>query len=256
FTGSKMRSMFGLLSKSAGDAMGRLLVFAAGKPFTMELRDLYSRLGNDVMTSISFGVEVDSLTDRDNEFFLKGKRLAQIDGLPGLKFLMATTIPRVFHFFRLSGMYKDVNEFYTDAVARNIQLRETNRITRPDFIHLLLQARKNTLEAEKHEDEALQDAGFSTVKEHTLEQKMGEGKMNWADIDIAGAAASFFFGGIETTTTLLCFTSYELAVNPDIQERLRAEIDEQRESLADGRTPTYEVLQKMKYLDMVVSEAL
>ncbi|XP_061513004.1 cytochrome P450 9b1-like [Anopheles gambiae] len=256
FTGSKMRSMFGLLSKSAGDAMGRLLVFAAGKPFTMELRDLYSRLGNDVMTSISFGVEVDSLTDRDNEFFLKGKRLAQIDGLPGLKFLMATTIPRVFHFFRLSGMYKDVNEFYTDAVARNIQLRETNRITRPDFIHLLLQARKNTLGAEKHEDEALQDAGFSTVKEHTLEQKMGEGKMSWTDIDIAGAAASFFFGGIETTTTLLCFTSYELAVNPDIQDRLRAEIDEQRESLADGRTPTYEVLQKMKYLDMVVSEAL
>uniref|UniRef100_A0A182IZA7 Uncharacterized protein n=1 Tax=Anopheles atroparvus TaxID=41427 RepID=A0A182IZA7_ANOAO len=76
FTGSKMRNMFGLLSKSVGEAMQRLRVMSQEKPITMELRDLYSRLGNDVMTSISFGVEVDSLTDRENEFFLKGKRLA------------------------------------------------------------------------------------------------------------------------------------------------------------------------------------
>uniref|UniRef100_A0A182S5D6 Cytochrome P450 n=2 Tax=Anopheles funestus TaxID=62324 RepID=A0A182S5D6_ANOFN len=255
FTGSKMRSMFGLLSKSAGDAMDRLVMFSRDKSFTMELRDLYSRLGNDVMSSISFGVEVDSLTDRENEFFLKGKRLAQIDGLPGLKFLMATTIPKVFRFLRLSGMYKDVNEFYLDAVSRNIKLRETNRITRPDFIHLLLQARKNTLGAEKHDDETLQDAGFSTAQTHAVEQK-GEGKLSWEDIDIAGATASFFFGGIETTTTLLCFASYELSINPSIQDRLRAEIDETREELEDGKTPTYEILQKMKYLDMVVSETL
>uniref|UniRef100_A0A182MCK8 CRAL-TRIO domain-containing protein n=1 Tax=Anopheles culicifacies TaxID=139723 RepID=A0A182MCK8_9DIPT len=255
FTGSKMRSMFGLLSKSAGDAMDRLTVFSSGKSFTMELRDLYSRLGNDVMSSISFGVEVDSLTDRDNEFFLKGKRLAKIDGLPGLKFLMATTIPKVFRFLRLSGMYKDVNEFYLDAVSTNIKLRETKQITRPDFIHLLLQARKNTLGAEKHDDVTLQDAGFSTAQTHTVEQK-GEGKLSWDDIDIAGATASFFFGGIETTTTLLCFASYELALNPSIQDRLRAEIDATRNELPDGKTPTYEVLQRMKYLDMVVSETL
>uniref|UniRef100_A0A182P2T5 Uncharacterized protein n=1 Tax=Anopheles epiroticus TaxID=199890 RepID=A0A182P2T5_9DIPT len=255
FTGSKMRSMFGLLAKSAGGAMERLVTSARNKPLTMELRDLYSRLGNDVMTSISFGVEVDSLTDRDNEFFLKGKRLAKIDGLPGLKFLMASIIPKVFYFFRLSIMYKDVNEFYLEAISRNIRQRETNRIVRPDFIHLLLQARKNTLGSEKQDDETLQDAGFSTAQTHAIEQKV-EGRLSWEDDDITGAAASFFFGGIETTTTLLCFTSYELAINPSIQDRLRAEIDEHRESLPDGKTPTYEVLQKMKYLDKVVSESL
>ncbi|XP_053675594.1 cytochrome P450 9e2-like [Anopheles nili] len=255
FTGSKMRSMFVLLSKSASDAMQRLNAHYGGKNFTMELRDLYSRLGNDLMTSISFGVEVDSLTDRDNEFFVQGKRLAKVDGIPGLKFLLSAILPEVFKRLNIGLMYKDVNEFYLEAVSKNIRYRETTNTTRPDFIHLLLQARKNILSSEKHDDEALQDAGFSTAETHAVEQKEGD-KLTWDDVDITGASASFFFGGIETTTTLLCFASYELAVNPEIQDRLRTEIDETRESLPDGKTPTYEVLQKMKYMDMVVSETL
>ncbi|XP_058124702.1 probable cytochrome P450 9f2 [Anopheles coustani] len=255
FTGSKMRNMFGLLSKSVGDAMQRLLTMAQGKPMTQELRDLYSRMGNDLMSSISFGVEVDSLTDRNNEFFLKGKRLAKIDGIPALKFMLSVVIPWIFEFFKIKVMYKDVDEFYLNAVSRNIQEREQKNITRPDFIHLLLQARKNMLKSEKAEDDTLENAGFSTAESHAVEKK-DDVNIEWEDIDITGAAASFFFGGIETTTTLLCFTCYELAVNPSIQERLRAEIDEERENLPDGKTPTYEVLQKMKYMDMVVSETL
>ena len=49
--------------------------------------------------------------------------------------------------------------------------------------------------------------------------------------------------------------SYELAVNPDVQERLYEEVKEVKEEL-NGKPLTYEVLQKMKYLDMVVSESL
>ncbi|XP_050078000.1 probable cytochrome P450 9f2 [Anopheles maculipalpis] len=257
FTGSKMRNMFALVAKSAGDAMERLVVFSRGKPFTMELRDLYSKLGNDAMTSISFGVEVDSLTDPDNEFFLKGKRLAKVDGLPGLKMLMTTILPGLFKFLRLGVLYKDVNEFYQEAVATNIRYREKDYIKRPDFIHLLLQARKNQLNNEQSEDDdELQSAGFSTAETHRMERDTSTEKLQWRDVDITAAAASFFFGGIESTTTLLCFASYELAVNRDIQARLKIEVDNARQELEDGKTPTYEVLQKMKYLDMVVSETL
>ncbi|ETN63769.1 cytochrome P450 [Anopheles darlingi] len=255
FTGSKMRNMFVLLSQCVGNAMERLEKITQKKPATMELRDLYSRLGNDVMTSISFGVEVDSLTDRNNIFYLKGKRLAQIDGLPGLKFVMSTIVPWFFRWLHIGLLYKDVNEFYLDETSKNIRYRQTNKITRPDFVQILLQARENELSSDKAEDEALENAGFSTATTHTVVPKDGV-KLKWEDIDITAAGASFFFGGIETTTTLLCFTSYELAVNPAIQSRLREEIDEVREGLPDGKTPTYEVLQKMKYLDMVVSETL
>lgn len=44
-------------------------------------------------------------------------------------------------------------------------------------------------------------------------------------------------------------------MNPDIQKRLIEEIDEAGQDL-NGAPVTYEVLQKLKYLDMIISETL
>ncbi len=65
----------------------------------------------------------------------------------------------------------------------------------------------------------------------------------------------FFIAGFDTSSTLLSFMAYELCVNPDIQQRLYEEIEETHRSL-NGKTLTYDVVQNMKYLDMVVSETL
>ena len=43
--------------------------------------------------------------------------------------------------------------------------------------------------------------------------------------DIVGSSVSFLLAGYETTANTLSFTSYLLAINPDIQERLQSEID-------------------------------
>lgn len=45
--------------------------------------------------------------------------------------------------------------------------------------------------------------------------------------------------------------AYELAVNPDLQIRLRYEVEETNKK-CNGKL-TYEALMKMKYLDMVVT---
>lgn len=72
-----------------------------------------------------------------------------------------------------------------------------------------------------------------------------------SNLDIAAQALIFFFAGFETVSALMCFMAYELAINPDIQQRLREEIEETLEN-CNGEL-TYEALLKMKYLDMVVS---
>ncbi len=41
-----------------------------------------------------------------------------------------------------------------------------------------------------------------------------------------GAIAIFLAAGYETTATTLSYVSYHLALNPDIQQKLREEIDE------------------------------
>lgn len=57
--------------------------------------------------------------------------------------------------------------------------------------------------------------------------------------------------GLDTTSTLLSFASHQLAVYPEIQSRLQEEIDETLQEHA-GKF-TYEAVNSMKYLGMVVS---
>jgi cytochrome P450 len=61
----------------------------------------------------------------------------------------------------------------------------------------------------------------------------------------------FLIAGYETSASTLSFALYELALNPEIQQSLRAEIL-QVLSEHDGKL-TYDSMQGMSYLDRVVS---
>jgi hypothetical protein len=61
----------------------------------------------------------------------------------------------------------------------------------------------------------------------------------------------FLFAGYETSASAMSFALYELALHPEIQQRLRAEIL-QVLSEHDGKL-TYDSMRDMSYLDRVVS---
>jgi cytochrome P450 family 6 len=64
-------------------------------------------------------------------------------------------------------------------------------------------------------------------------------------------ALTFLLAGYESSASTLSFALYELALHPEIQQRLRAEIlQEMRKH--DGKL-TYDGMQDMSYLDRVVS---
>jgi cytochrome P450 family 6 len=56
--------------------------------------------------------------------------------------------------------------------------------------------------------------------------------------------------GFETSSTLLTFACYELALNQDIQQNLRKEINEVLEKY--GGHCSYEAVLEMNYLEMVL----
>ncbi|CAG2064230.1 unnamed protein product, partial [Timema podura] len=85
---------------------------------------------------------------------------------------------------------------------------------------------------------------FSRVVKETVQYQM-------TDDMITGNCFVFFMAGFDTSATTMSFALYELAVNPDIQERLSAEIDEVLQK-HKGKI-TYDAIHEMRYLDKVVN---
>lgn len=78
---------------------------------------------------------------------------------------------------------------------------------------------------------------------------------DWHDDDFVAQCMIFFLAGFNAVSGGISFMAHELACNPKIQQRLFEEISANKNELI-GRPLTYETMQKMKYLDMVVSETL
>ncbi|XP_025837635.1 cytochrome P450 6k1, partial [Agrilus planipennis] len=70
---------------------------------------------------------------------------------------------------------------------------------------------------------------------------------------VLGIAAQFFVAGYETVSTTLSFGLYELALNQEIQRKLK---DELRNALKEDGELDYGTVHKIPYLDQVVKETL
>ena len=73
----------------------------------------------------------------------------------------------------------------------------------------------------------------------------------WKDGDLVAQAFLFFMAGFETVSSGMTFLMYELAVNPDVQDRLAQEIKEH--DAKNGGKIDFNTIQSMTYMDMVVS---
>ena len=61
----------------------------------------------------------------------------------------------------------------------------------------------------------------------------------------------FFIAGFDTISTGMSFSLYELALHPDVQDRLAKEIRE--EDAKNGGKLNFNAIQSMTYMDMVTS---
>ncbi|KAJ8955213.1 hypothetical protein NQ317_001066 [Molorchus minor] len=246
FTSSKMKAVFVLMKECAENFVQHFLK-KDEDVITIEMKDAFTRLTNDVIATIAFGVTVDSLQNPTNEFYLMGKEATNISTFPKtLKFFSYLMIPSINKLISITLYSKEVGAFFGDIIDRTIRVREERGILRRDMIHLLLQARNGKQENEEQNEESGSPQNAQIVTTTTPHQITNQ--------DITAQALSFFFAGFESVAGLMCFLAHELAVNPEIQERLRKEVHEASEE--GGKELNQDVLTKMKYMEMVVSEAL
>ncbi|XP_069676324.1 cytochrome P450 9e2-like isoform X2 [Periplaneta americana] len=247
FTSSKMKMMFVLVTECGKQLVDFLencclgytpdkvcQIEKEGDNLVVEMKDLFTRFTNDVIATTAFGVTVDSLKKPSNDFYLLGKEAANFSGTRALVWFGYGLSPKMMKMLRIPLIPNAVTSFFRSLIMDTMSTREREGIIRPDLIQLLMQAKKGTLQDDKSPD--------------------NNDKAVLTDDDIAAQAFLFFLGGFDTTSTLLCFASHQLAVHPEIQEKLLKEIDSTLKEC--GGSITYEALNSMKYLDMVLSETM
>jgi cytochrome P450 family 9 len=253
FTGSKMRQMFELVTKCGAQMVSTFQRDAKSQgALTHDMKELFSRFTIDVVATSAFGIEVNSFEDKENLFFTLGKEMLNFKSATSAFKLMGFFLaPWLLRLLDISLLDPKVSEYFTEVIRKNFYSREQNKIVRNDVIHLLMQLKKGQLE--RPAEEKPNDAGFATVEESELGKQLVNRK--WSETELIAQCFVFFLAGFSTTSELLSFLSYELALNPEIQQRLYEEILDMNGKL-NGDALTYEGVQKMKYLDMVISEGL
>lgn len=250
FTSSKIRLMFDLVAECTGNMSRHLREQSerTGKPVSGDVKEMYARCANDVIASCSFGVQIDSFKDRDNEFFVTGKKFLRVEAW---RVVLIRLLPRVSEWFKLKLIRKSVSDYFRTLVLGTMREREEKNIHRPDMINTMMQARKG--KSEQYEDVKLADDAYATVDDFHAGKRLL--KREWTDNELIAQCFIFFLAGFESSSLIMAALSYEIAIQPEIQERLYAEIKKTQAEL-NGKPLDYDTLQKMKYFDQVVSETL
>ncbi|CAK9802104.1 Cytochrome P450 9e2 [Anthophora plagiata] len=224
FTTSKMKAMFPLM-RNCAKRYGEILSKLPDDQGILELKDIFTRCITDAIASCAFGISVDSMTDRENIFYMMGKRANNFNKFALFKITIARYLPLVYRLFRLKIIDVNVDKFFEKLIADNIREREEKGINRPDMIQLLLE----------------------------IKGKSASG-IELTNMDIASQAFIFILGGLENVSTAMCFAAYEIGINEEVQRKLQDEIDDVLAN-CNGEV-TYEALMNMKYLDGIVNESL
>ena len=226
FTSGKMKMMFGTVVDISIKMIEH--INEEVKKSELEMKDLLAQFTTDVIGNVAFGLEMNSMKDPNSMFRKMGRKVFETPPLRTMKVLFMTTFKKFSVKLGLKLTQNDVSEFFLKSIRETVDYREANDIQRNDFMNLLLQI--------KNKGKINDDTGAS----------IGTLSFN----ELAAQCFLFFLAGFETSSTTMTFALYELALNPDIQEKLRQEIKTVLKKHDDKLT--YEAMLDIKYLQMVI----
>ncbi|XP_014097896.2 probable cytochrome P450 6a13 [Bactrocera oleae] len=231
FTSAKMKFMFPTLVNVAHQMEEAINAHLAKTPSgDIDTHDWMGRFTTDVIGHCAFGVECNSLKDPNVIFRRIGHRIFYPKYLSIRLRTFMISYPVIFKylkFFNFNEYVGGLEEFVLKLVRDTLRLREEQNVQRNDFIDLLIEMKNS--------------------KDMKGVPPMGIEEM-------ASQVFVFFAAGFETSSSNLSYGLFELAKNPHVQEKLRAEIKSVLEK-HNGEL-TYESMFEMTYLDQVITETL
>ncbi|KAK4876459.1 hypothetical protein RN001_012881 [Aquatica leii] len=220
FTPKKLRSMFCGINQVTDNLINYIEKVATKNP--LDSRNVGIKFGVNVVSSCLFGLKINALENQESEFLRMTLRLLEISLSRGIQVISCFFVPQIIDFFDMTFLDKSGINFMEKIFIQLLNARQTSQLKYDDLIDILT--------------EILNSPNSELTKD-----------------DLVAMAISFLSAGYETTGTSLSFLWYELSLNQNIQQRLRNEI---RNELKNNKDISYDVITKIKYLDMVVNESL
>ena len=191
---------------------------------SVDMLDWFSKLTLEVILSTAFGVDANIQMGENTEMLENAKVLFRTPFI----IRQLARLPFGSVLFQLMSKLRGNQPGYLQGVVKEIikSRRQQGLTARKDLLHLMMVASEETT---------------------------AEGVSKLSDEEIVAQSMIFLLAGYETSSNTLAFTLYHLAVNPDVQDKLRTEIKEAIES--NAKKPLYDVAQNIEYLDYVIMEA-
>ncbi|UYV62164.1 hypothetical protein LAZ67_1008074 [Cordylochernes scorpioides] len=218
----------------------------------IEIYQIYKRLTMDVIGRTAFGIQTQVQKNPDHDVFLKYSQ-GFFARIPGYFELFIAAVLTYLSPLSKKSIEISVNpSFFTqvklrcvcDACAQDDVREGCVQARRPDILQLML----DTEMTEEQMDNATLTAGEDDDRELS--------KSNGQHLTSEYLSPNFTYCIVflyETTSTALAFITYTLVKYPEVQEKVRKEIQEIVES--DGQV-SYASVQKLQYLEAVCNEAL
>jgi cytochrome P450 family 6 len=237
FTSGKMKMMFDTLVK-CGDQLTLEMDKTVGD--SINIKDILARFTTDIIGNCAFGIDCNSLQNPDSEFTRYLKLFFTSGFWENMVGLFTFVAPNISKKINLKIVNPILSTFFMKVIKDTVEYREKNNIHRKDFMHLLLQL--------KNRGKLVDDGSILNDKDNKGEDTALT--MN----ELAAQAFVFFLAGFETSSTTMTFCLFELASNPDIQEKLRQEVNDILDKY-DNKL-TYDGVMEMHYMEKVINETL
>ncbi|XP_043945199.1 cytochrome P450 3A2-like [Protopterus annectens] len=235
FSSGNLKEMFSIV-KHYGHSMVQYLQKKADTNEPVNVKQMFRAYSLDIIGSASFSVNLNTLNNPGSTFEKHVDLLTAFTVLHPA-YLISVLFPIIAPFLEALGyniLPKETVKYFTQIVKSFMdKQKEDKKVECVDFLQMLVTYR----------------AGINSLKHNKDDQPYRD----LTDEEIVAQAAVLLEGGYGTSSTSLAFLAYNLATHPDIQRMLQMEIDE---AFPDNAPVTYDILMKMKYLDMVINESL
>nr|KAG5699954.1 hypothetical protein BaRGS_018253 [Batillaria attramentaria] len=215
----------------------------------VELKALCRNYAIDVIGGVAFGLQVDCLNDPNDPFKKYGTVL--VGGrsfILGILVMFPALIP-VLRKFGITFPPQSATKFFTGVLESALKERRIETEKYNDFLQLLVEAEREG-EAQGPVDAEIDHGDqLTTSKQWTRKEFDRQGLTR---DEMYANTLIFLMAGNETVSTVMSFTLFDLAGNPDCLAKAQAEVD----AKLGKRQVTYETAMELAYLDMCMNESM